>query len=165
MKTPFPGKAKIRPLLDHYLLKYQLDWDNDSSRLKLAVKGRQLGWTWATNRSHVRRKSVKGATGDVWISSRDEDQARRSIENCYKFSRLFDVGARLRGQTVVDENNSSSYTLQFSSGCRIHCLSSNPDAQAGKTGDRVLDEFALHPDPRRRDDGTRTIRSAGRRLV
>ncbi|MGZ4974761.1 MAG: phage terminase large subunit family protein, partial [Limisphaerales bacterium] len=59
------------------------------------------------------------------------------------------IGARLRKQTVVDTNNSSSYMLQLSSGCRIHCLSSNPDAQAGKTGDRVLDEFALHPDPKR----------------
>ena len=28
-------------------------------------------------------------------------------------------------------------------------MSSNPDAQAGKRGDRVLDEFALHPDPRK----------------
>jgi len=28
-------------------------------------------------------------------------------------------------------------------------MSSNPDAQAGKRGDRVLDEFALHPDPKK----------------
>jgi phage FluMu gp28-like protein len=28
-------------------------------------------------------------------------------------------------------------------------MSSNPDAQAGKRGDRVLDEFALHNDPRK----------------
>jgi phage FluMu gp28-like protein len=28
-------------------------------------------------------------------------------------------------------------------------MSSNVDAQAGKRGDRVLDEFALHPDPRK----------------
>jgi phage FluMu gp28-like protein len=28
-------------------------------------------------------------------------------------------------------------------------MSSNPDAQAGKRGTRVLDEFALHPDPRK----------------
>jgi phage FluMu gp28-like protein len=28
-------------------------------------------------------------------------------------------------------------------------MSSNADAQAGKRGDRVLDEFALHPDPRK----------------
>jgi phage FluMu gp28-like protein len=28
-------------------------------------------------------------------------------------------------------------------------MSSNPDAQAGKRGGRILDEFALHPDPRK----------------
>lgn len=149
MKTPHIGKAKIHPLLNHYLLKYQLDWANDSSRLKLCVKGRQLGWTWTNNRSHVCRKSVKGARGDVWISSRDEASARHSIEACYKFTRLYDIGARLRGQTLVDRSKSSSYTLRLTSGCQIHCLSSNPDAQAGKAGDRVLDEFALHPDPHR----------------
>ena len=35
--------------------------------------------------------------------------------------------------------------LSFASGKRIHSMSSNPDAQAGKRGGRVLDEFALHP--------------------
>ncbi len=34
-------------------------------------------------------------------------------------------------------------------GKRINSMSSNPDAQAGKRGGRVLDEFALHPDPRK----------------
>ena len=37
----------------------------------------------------------------------------------------------------------------FANGKRIHSMSSNPDAQAGKRGGRVLDEFALHPDPRK----------------
>jgi phage FluMu gp28-like protein len=43
----------------------------------------------------------------------------------------------------------SARTLVLANGARVHSLSSNPDAQAGKRGTRVLDEFALHPDPRR----------------
>ncbi|MGP1664862.1 MAG: terminase large subunit domain-containing protein, partial [Rhodanobacter sp.] len=39
--------------------------------------------------------------------------------------------------------------LEFANKRRIHSMSSNPDAQAGKRGGRVLDEFALHPDPRK----------------
>src|SRR5690606_26634013 len=41
------------------------------------------------------------------------------------------------------------YVLRFESGRRIHSMSSNPDAQAGKRGSRILDEFALHPNPRK----------------
>jgi phage FluMu gp28-like protein len=39
--------------------------------------------------------------------------------------------------------------LRYANGRQTHSLSSNPDAQAGKRGRRVLDEFALHPDPRK----------------
>ncbi len=39
--------------------------------------------------------------------------------------------------------------LEFANGKRIHSMSSNPDAQAGKRGGRVLDEFALNPEPRK----------------
>ncbi len=51
---------------------------------------------------------------------------------------------------VIDEKDrTSAYVLEFANGKRIHSMSSNPDAQAGKRGSRVLDEFALHPDPRK----------------
>ncbi len=43
----FPGKAKIIPP-DTLFLPYQVKWTLDSSRLKIAIKARQIGWTWAT---------------------------------------------------------------------------------------------------------------------
>jgi phage FluMu gp28-like protein len=43
----------------------------------------------------------------------------------------------------------TSFVLRLSNGIRIHSISSNVDAQSGKAGDRILDEFALHSDPRR----------------
>ena len=55
---------------------------------------------------------------------------------------------RPRPERHRDEGH-TAYTLRFSNGLRIHSMSSNADAQAGKRGDRVLDEFALHPDPRK----------------
>src|SRR5881394_1654362 len=42
----------------------------------------------------------------------------------------------------------SSTCLQFASGRRIYCLSSSPNALAGKRGHVKLDEFALHQDQR-----------------
>ena len=121
----------------------------DTARLKLAVKSRQIGWTWATGYGLVRRKSVKGATLDAWISSRDEIQARLFLEDCKGFGDLLHVGARDLGESVIDERGNSAFVLSLANGLRLHSMSSNPDAQAGKRGDRVLDEFALHPDPRK----------------
>jgi phage FluMu gp28-like protein len=149
MKKLFVGRGKNVGSLSRFLLPYQLKWDQDNSRLKLAVKSRQVGWTFGTDYSNVRRKAVRGAVGDVWISSRDEQQAKLSIENCRRFARIFDLGARSMRERVLHEKGTSADMVQLSTGCRIHGLSSNPDAQAGKTGDRVLDEFALHPDPRK----------------
>ena len=142
------GRAKVIPP-NTLLLPYQSRWVKDTARLKLAVKSRQIGWTWATGYGLVRRKSVKGATLDAWISSRDEIQARLFLEDCKGLGDLLHVGARDLGESVIDERGNSAFVLSLANGLRLHSMSSNPDAQAGKRGDRVLDEFALHPDPRK----------------
>ena len=142
------GNAKVKPK-NALLLPYQKRWVEDSSRLKLAVKSRQIGWTWATAYGLVRRKSLKTAALDAWISSRDEIQARLFLEDCKSFAGVLDAGAQDFGERVIDGKGSSAYVLQMGNGLRINSMSSNPDAQAGKRGDRVLDEFALHPDPRK----------------
>ncbi|MDO4366448.1 MAG: terminase family protein, partial [bacterium] len=142
------GNAKVQPK-NALLLPYQKRWVEDSSRLKLAVKSRQIGWTWATAYGLIRRKSLKTAALDAWISSRDEIQARLFLEDCKSFAGVLDAGAQDFGERVIDGKGSSAYVLQMGNGLRINSMSSNPDAQAGKRGDRVLDEFALHPDPRK----------------
>lgn len=145
---PFCGKAKNIPLRHTLLLPYQVKWIQDRARLKLAVKSRQIGWTWATAYSLVRRKSMADARLDAWISSRDEVQARLFLEDCVAFAKILDAGAKAFGERVIDRSGTKSSHLEFSNGLGIYSMSSNPDAQAGKRGDRVLDEFALHPDPR-----------------
>jgi phage FluMu gp28-like protein len=52
------GRAKVIPGPEK-LLPYQAKWVRDESRLKLAEKSRQIGWTWATAYSLVRRKALK----------------------------------------------------------------------------------------------------------
>lgn len=146
---PFAGRAKCRPERDTLLLPYQAKWVKDGSRLKLAEKSRQIGWTWSTAYRVVSTKSLKDARLDAWISSRDEEQARLFLEDCKAFAGLLDKGAQDLGERVIDEKGHTAYTLQFANKLRAHSMSSNPDAQAGKRGDRVLDEFALHPDPRK----------------
>src|SRR5262249_3781026 len=131
------------------LLPYQLRWIGDRSRLKLAEKSRQIGWTWATALSLVGRKARETPPSDAWISSRDEIQARLFLEDCKYFARTLHEGAKARGQTILDAKGNTIHKLTFACGSRIHSMSSSADAQAGKRGDRVLDEFALHVDPRK----------------
>lgn len=145
----FGGKAKIVPARDTLLLGYQSRWVKDESRLKVMEKARQIGMSWASAYRLTTRKALQSARLDAWISSRDDLQARLFLEDCKKFAAIVQAGAEDLGEKVIDEKGHTAYVLQFANGLRAHSMSSNPDAQAGKRGDRLLDEFALHPDPRK----------------
>lgn len=145
------GNARCIPADPKALfLPYQSRWINDTSRLKLGEKARQIGWSWATAYACVRRTGLKGAKNDQWVSSRDDLQARLFIDDCKLWADIVQIAATDLGEMVIDkEHRQSAYVVEFANGRRIHSMSSNPDAQAGKRGGRVLDEFALHPDPRK----------------
>jgi phage FluMu gp28-like protein len=147
--SDFPGHCKIFPERDVMLLPFQQRWVSDNSRLKLAVKSRQIGLSWCTAYRLVREKIKQGARLDAWVSSRDEMQALLFIEDAKRFAAVLNVAAEDLGETIADDQGHTSFSLHFANGLRIHSMSSNPDAQAGKRGDRILDEFALHVDSRR----------------
>ncbi len=145
------GKARIKPANpDALLLAYQAKWVADTARLKLMEKSRQIGISWGTAYAGTERTARAGARYDQWVSSRDDLQARLFIEDCKMWAQVLGLAAEDLGEKVIDEEKKiSAYVLSFASGKRIHSMSSNPDAQAGKRGGRILDEFALHPDPRK----------------
>lgn len=140
------GRAKIIPDRNTKLLPYQSRWVLDPARLKIMEKSRQIGISWASAYGLVRRKSVAGAKYDAWCSSRDEIQARLLLDDCKKFAQLLEAAADDLGLQLID--GCTSFILRFATGVKINSMSSSPDAQAGKRGDRLLDEFALHKDPR-----------------
>lgn len=144
------GRAKIKPPNPKArMLAFQLKWIRDVSRLKLMEKSRQIGISWGTAYAAVERAAKQGARNDQWVSSRDDVQARLFLEDCKMWARMFNVFAEDLGLQLLDDKaKSSAYVLRFPNGRRIHSMSSNPDVQAGKRGGRILDEFALHPDPR-----------------
>lgn len=145
------GRAKVIPANPKAIfLPYQSRWIADNSRLKLMEKGRQIGLSWSTAYATVSRTALATARHDQWVSSRDDIQARLFLEDCKLWSGNLDLAARDLGEVAIDEEGKqTAYTLRFANGKRINSMSSNPDAQAGKRGGRVLDEFALHPDPRK----------------
>lgn len=144
------GRAKILPPNpDAPLLPFQARWVNDNSRLKLGEKSRQIGYTWASAYACSRRTGRKGARNNQWVSSRDEMQAKLFIDDCKLWTGVIQIAAQDLGEQVIDpDKKQTAYVLEFANGKRINSMSSNPDAQAGKRGGRVLDEFALHQDPR-----------------
>lgn len=146
-----PGNAKLIPADEQAIfLPFQSGWIKDDSRLKLMEKSRQIGLSWSTAYACDERTATQGARFDQWVSSRDDLQARLFIEDCKMFAGIMNMAAKDLGQVVLDDKaRISAYVIEFASGRRIHSMSSNPDAQAGKRGSRVLDEFALHPDPRK----------------
>ena len=145
------GNAKVVPAHpDDIFLPFQARWIKDESRLKLMEKSRQVGISWSTAYAADERTAAQGARFDQWVSSRDELQAKLFIEDCKMFAGVMSLAARDLGEVVIDaDKRLSAYVLEFASGRRINSMSSSPDAQAGKRGGRILDEFALHPDPRK----------------
>lgn len=145
------GRAKVIPANPKAIfLPYQQRWVDDKSRLKLFPKSRQIGISWASAFGTVERTAPREARNDQWVSSRDDIQARLFLEDCKRFGQLLNAAAQTLGEVMIDPDKKlSAYVLQFANGKRIHSMSSNPDAQAGKRGGRVLDEFALHPAPRK----------------
>ena len=135
--------------LDKYFYLSQRLWINDESPLKIAVKSRQIGFSYANSFRLVLLVSAAAARLDAYISSRDQQQARLQLEDCLRWAQLLQRGASQLGQLVFDaDSGSSAFTLEFANGRRIYSLSSNPNALAGKRGHVTLDEFALHTDQR-----------------
>jgi len=145
------GRAKVIPAdRDAIFLPFQSKWIKDTSRIKLMEKTRQVGISWSTAYASDERAAAQGARHDEWVSSRDDIQARLFIEDCKLWAGVMNLAAKDLGEVVIDAKDKfTAYVLQFASGRRIHSMSSNPDAQAGKRGSRVLDEFALHADQRK----------------
>lgn len=123
---------------------FQADWIRDQSRLKIVEKSRQIGFSYADSYDSVRKVAPKNARLDVWVSSRDEIQAKQYLLYCKRWAKVLNYAAEDLGEVLVDhEKNLTAYVLRFANGLTINCVSANPDALAGKTGHVKIDEFAL----------------------
>src|SRR5260370_25675004 len=83
-----------------YFLPYQARWIEDKSPLKIMEKSRQVGMSYATAYSAVERAAAKDARLDVWVSSRDETQAKLFLEDCQACAGILKRAAVYIGQAV-----------------------------------------------------------------
>ncbi|MBE2242482.1 MAG: hypothetical protein IAE86_06990, partial [Burkholderiaceae bacterium] len=135
------GNAKIIPANPEAIfLPFQAKWIKDKSRLKLMEKSRQIGLSWSTAYDVVEDVSAQGRRYDEWVSSRDDIQARLFLEDAKLWAGVMNMAAQDLGEQVLDlgkGEKATAYVLQFANGRRLHSMSSNPDAQAGKRGGRT----------------------------
>lgn len=129
---------------DKYFMPFQADWIRDQSRLKIAEKSRQIGLSYADSYDSVRKVAPKDARLDVWVSSRDETQAKQYLLYCKRWARVLNYAAEDLGEVLIDsDKNLTAYVLRFANDRTVNVVSANPDALAGKTGHVKIDEFAL----------------------
>ncbi len=134
---------------ENYFLPYQAAWINDRSRRRLIEKSRQIGISLCTAYDLVKKISRKLTPFDAWVSSRDDLQARLFGADCVHWARVLNLALNPLACHILDADGKvSAHVLPLGSGRAIYCLTSNPNAQAGKRGHRVFDEFALNPDNR-----------------
>lgn len=133
-------------------LGYQGKWNADRSRMKIAEKGRQEGFSWADAYDTVMETAGVEWPFDCWVSSRDEIQAQLYTEDCAMWAKVMNIAAQDVGESIIETAGGkkvSAKRLQLANGRDIWSLSSNVDAQAGKRGTRKMDEFALNPENRK----------------
>lgn len=132
---------------ESYFLKYQIDWLNDQSQIKIWEKSRRIGATYVQSYEDV-RDCVEQKVPAVWFSSADESAAREYILYCAKWAKMFNVAARAFDQEIIeDERKIKTFTIELANGTRINALSSNPKSFRSKGGKVILDEYAWHDRP------------------
>lgn len=146
------GKAGSAGREESYFLPYQAAWIRDESRLKIVEKSRQIGFSYCDAYDSVRKVAPRGARLDVWVSSRDELQAKQYLNYCKRWAKVLNHAAEDLGEVLIDaERNLTAYMLRFANGRTIGCVSSNPDAIAGKSAHVKIDEFALRKPEHQRE--------------
>ncbi len=126
------------------LLPYQQRWVNDNSRLKIVVKARQTGYSFAAT---LRAVFACLENKTTWIFlSKGERQSRMLMEKVADHVRSFGVVARAFETTYFEDTLVRQLETRFPNGSVIYGLPANPDTARGYSGNVTLDEFAFHSD-------------------
>jgi phage FluMu gp28-like protein len=139
------------------LLRYQQRWIDDRAPVKICVKSRRIGITWASGYEAVEGAALDAREGghDVWYMSYAEEAAK-------EFPRDVEDWARATGLVCAPESweeDAAGYymldggkaavrvsSLRFKSGHRVSVLPALPRSLRGKDGHFILDEANDCPD-------------------
>jgi len=131
------GPARLYP--------YQVEWVKDESRFKVAVKSRQIGFTFGTTCRHVRRRIEKpGTTSWISASQRQSDGAAEHAKRHAQALRVICEVEEIEFPGIDDKARVITFYPGQTNQSRMVFLPANPDTVRGYAGDVVLDEFAFH---------------------
>lgn len=130
------------------LYQYQKNWIADDSRFKIALKGRQTGFSFGVALEVV-FDAIKRKT--LWVLlSRGERQSKELMEKVQMHARAVGCVCNvLESDFVIDKSSYKMLELVLPNGSKIIALPANPDTARGFSGNVVLDEFAFHQDSRK----------------
>lgn len=133
------------------LLPYQQDWIADQSEVKIFVKSRRIGGSWAeSSESALEASRTNGQ--DTWYIGYTKDMAIEFIRDVADWAKFYNLIAdEIYEHEEIFENNNEkkailAFTIKFASGYRVTALSSSPRNLRGKQGRVVIDEAAFHDD-------------------
>jgi len=132
-----------------YFLPYQNNWITDDSKCKLWDKSRRIGATYAESYRACRKRNLIDYKLDYWFSSADESAAYEYASYCKVWCEMLEAAVKEMLIELEDDKGYryNNYVIEFPTGSRINCLSSNPRRFRSKGGDICLDEFDHHDDP------------------
>jgi phage FluMu gp28-like protein len=152
-------RADFNPLAEGVLMRHQAEWVAIRARLKVAVKGRRTGITFAEALDDtIIAGSARAAGGDnVYYVADKREKGLEFVGYCARLARVI---AQAQGQGVSaieeylfedqDERGNSkhitAWRIRFASGFQAAALSSRPANIRGLQGIVVIDEAAFHLD-------------------
>src|SRR5262245_19574833 len=108
-----------------YFLPFQAAWFEDRAALRICVKSRQVGLSYADSYDSVRKAAARWAR-DLWVMSRDENQARQYIRYCRRWARVLGIAAEQFGEQIFTKDGAKPITVQvlaFDSTAGMYALS------------------------------------------
>lgn len=161
------------------LLPYQQRWVCDRSRVKIAVKSRQVGITWCTAYEAVEVASLakKHGGSDFWYQTYAEPDALEFINDVGMWARALEQSFHIEEEELNEEEAREFFVLPegersikirsvvFDSGFRVTALPHSPRKLRGKHGVYCLDEAAFHEDIRGALKAAHAFRMWGGRVV
>lgn len=133
------------------LLPYQQNWVADQSEVKIFVKSRRIGGSWAeAGESALEASRTHGQ--DTWYIGYTKDMAIEFIRDVADWAKFYSlVASEIEEHEEIFENGDEkkailAFTIKFASGYRVTALSSSPRNLRGKQGRVVIDESAFHDD-------------------
>ncbi len=126
------------------LLPYQRRWVEDDSALKVVVKARQIGYSFAAS-IRALLECLKRKTTWIFLS-KGERQSRLLMEKVQEHVQSCGILARACESSFFEGTLVKQLEVRFANGSVIYGLPANPDTARGYSGNVTLDEFAFHAD-------------------